>query len=276
MRVHHLNCGTMHPPFRRLVNGTGGLFAPATMICHCLLVETDAGLVLIDSGMGTADVADPARSLGSRFIRLTRPLADPGETAIAQVRRLGFAPQDVRHVILTHLDLDHAGGLADFPWATVHVHAAELRAATGERPQLRYRPNQWAHRPKWATYDGDGGDTWFAFDAVRPLTGLPPGFGLVPLFGHTLGHSAVAVDTGDGWLLHAGDAYFHHAETDPVNPKGTVFLNLFQKLMQADGPTRLANQDRLRRLRADHGDEVTIISAHDPVELARHGGVAVD
>lgn len=37
MKVHHLNCGTMRPP------GT------PTLVCHVLLVETDNGLVLVDT-----------------------------------------------------------------------------------------------------------------------------------------------------------------------------------------------------------------------------------
>jgi glyoxylase-like metal-dependent hydrolase (beta-lactamase superfamily II) len=51
------------------------------------------------------------------------------------------------------------------------------------------------------------------FEAVRDLDGLPPEILLVPLAGHTWGHSAVAIDTGDGWLLHAGDAYFFRGES---------------------------------------------------------------
>ena len=36
---------------------------------------------------------------------------------------------------------------------------------------------------------------------------------LVPLAGHTWGHSGVAIaEDGGGWLLHAGDAYFYRGE----------------------------------------------------------------
>lgn len=276
MRVHHLNCATLRPPSRRLVNGTGGLFDKATMVCHCLLVETDAGLVLIDSGFGTADLAAPVESLGRRFVRGIRPVLDPSETAIAQVRRLGYRPEDVRHIILTHLDLDHAGGISDFPWATVHLHATEhdagLNPTRAER--FRYRPNHWAHGPQWATYRPTG-EPWFGFESVRDLTGLPPQFLLVPLPGHTRGHTGVAVDTGSGWLLHAGDAYFHHRESDPHDPKSTALLSLFQKMMQVDGPARLANQERLRQLRAGHDDQVTVFCAHDAVEFERDAVLAV-
>ena len=40
---------------------------------------------------------------------------------------------DAGTIVLTHLDLDHAGGLADFPQATVHVSATELRALQAPR-----------------------------------------------------------------------------------------------------------------------------------------------
>jgi hypothetical protein len=77
MHSHHLNCATMRPGGRRLVNGTGGLFEAGRMVCHCLLIETDHGLVLV----GTADIRDPVASLGARFLRTTRPRLDANETA---------------------------------------------------------------------------------------------------------------------------------------------------------------------------------------------------
>jgi glyoxylase-like metal-dependent hydrolase (beta-lactamase superfamily II) len=263
----------MRPPSRRLVNGVGGLFEAGALVCHCLLIETDDGLVLVDSGLGLTDIRDPIGSLSPRFKRLTRPVLDPDETAVRQVARLGYQPTDVRHIVLTHLDVDHAGGITDFPWATVHVHADEhdaamRRATAGER--RRYRPHHWAHNPNWATYRGGDGEPWFGFEAIRQLDGLPPEIMLIPLAGHTRGHTAVAVDTGSGWLLHAGDAYFFHGESEPAFPRSTPFLRLFQHMVQIDGPARLGNQARLRDLRAGHDDRVEIFSAHDPVELVRH------
>nr|WP_246148118.1 MBL fold metallo-hydrolase [Nonomuraea turkmeniaca] len=119
----------MHPASRRLTNGTGGLFTAATLVCHCLLVETGQSLVLIDTGFGTRDAEDPVGSLGRRFLRLTRPELDPRESAVRQVIRLGYQPTDVRHIVLTHLDPDHTGGISDFPWATVHLHARDGSAS---------------------------------------------------------------------------------------------------------------------------------------------------
>jgi glyoxylase-like metal-dependent hydrolase (beta-lactamase superfamily II) len=56
---------------------------------------------------------------------------DIAETALHQVERLRFS--GVRHVVLTHLDLDHAGGLRGFPDAQVHVLRTELEAARAAR-----------------------------------------------------------------------------------------------------------------------------------------------
>jgi glyoxylase-like metal-dependent hydrolase (beta-lactamase superfamily II) len=262
----------MRPFGRRLVNGTGSPFSSGEMVCHCLLIETEQGLVLVDSGVGLDDVERPAESLGRRFQALARPVLDPDETAVRQVAALGYDIEDVRHIVLTHLDLDHAGGLRDFPRATVHVLKTELDAAlsagTGAE-RLRYPAAQRAHGPNWQTYEA-AGEPWFGFDAVRELTGLPAEILLVPLAGHTRGHTGVAVDSGDRWLLHAGDAYFFHGEVDPANPRSTPGLRLFQALVDTETSTRLHNQRRLLELARTSGDEVTIFSAHDAVELRRH------
>jgi glyoxylase-like metal-dependent hydrolase (beta-lactamase superfamily II) len=96
---------------------------------------------------------------------------------------------------------------------------------------------------------------------------------LVPLRGHTRGHTGVAVRRpSGGWFLHAGDAYFHHGEkeTPPTCPSGLTF---FQSAMQMDKAARLANADRLRSLRREHGDEITMFSAHDAVEYDELAGV---
>lgn len=269
LRIHHLNCGTLCPHGRRLMAGEGGLFETAELCCHCLLIETAQGLVLVDTGLGSDDVRDPRR-LGRVFLSGIRPMLRHSETALAQVRALGFSPQDVRHIVVTHLDLDHAGALADFPDAQVHVFHAELDAALAPslREKLRYVSAQWAHGPHWVTHRTQG-ERWFGFDAVRAIPGLDAEVLLVPLQGHTRGHCGVAVRAQDGWLLHCGDAYFFRGEVES-RAHCPLGLMAFQSLVQIDGAQRLANQRRLRELKRDHGGEVRLFCAHDPVELARH------
>ena len=135
---------------------------------------------------------------------------------VRQVKALGFSPDEVRHVLLTHLDRDHAGGVPDFPKAKVHVHRKEYDMAVTHQvtpPAGRYITTQWKHGPDWAIY-GEGGEDWFGFEGVRALGDHEPDILMIPLPGHTLGHCGIAVRDKDRWLLHAGDAYFHHAQLD--------------------------------------------------------------
>jgi glyoxylase-like metal-dependent hydrolase (beta-lactamase superfamily II) len=278
MRVHHLNCGSFCPHGRRLVNGDGGLFEAGHVICHCLAIETGDGLVLVDTGFGTDDVRDPSR-LGTVFRALMRPRPTQETTAAAQLEELGFSPDDVRHIVTTHLDVDHAGGLGDFPDAEVHVLAAELAAARDPRldERLRYVSSQWAHGPRWVEQTGTGGDDWFGFESARILPGIDAEVLLVPLAGHSRGHTGVALNTGDGWLLHCGDAYFHHEEvaTPPSRPP---MLALFQNLTAVDNAARRRNQERLRELASRHGDSVELLCSHDPwcLEHARDRSPQLD
>ncbi|HXM87777.1 MAG TPA: MBL fold metallo-hydrolase [Solirubrobacteraceae bacterium] len=266
--VHHLGCGTMCPHGERLINGEGSLLGPARLICHCLLVERADGLVLIDTGFGLDDMRN-TRQLGRIFDTLFRPQAREAETAIEQVRALGFQPQDVREIVATHLDVDHAGGLPDFPDANVHVLSRELHAALHPslRERERYVSVHWAHGPKWVEHDA-GGDDWFGFQSVRILPGSDPEIALVPLFGHTRGHTGVAVKDGDRWLLHCGDAFFHRGELE-TPPRCPPALKAFQNLNSVENGARRSNSERLRELAQRSAGEVELLCSHDPVMLER-------
>lgn len=270
MKVHHVDCATMCPIGKRLVAGTGGFFERGCLVCHCLIVETESGLVLVDTGLGLEDVASPKSRLGRMFVAGVSPKLDPEQCAASRVERLGFKRTDVRHIIVTHLDVDHAGGLPDFPEATVHIHAPEHAAAMARRTFLekeRYREVQWAHGPKWQTYDARG-EAWKGLRCVRELVGLGPDFLIVPMEGHTRGHAAIAINTGDGWLVHAGDAYFFHEEMNADAPRSTPALSFFQRTVAVNDVMRRENQVRLRELKRDNAD-VTLFSAHSDVEFAR-------
>ena len=236
------------------------------MVAHCLLIETARdGLVLVDTGFGTRDV-EGQTPLSTPFKKLVGPTLDHAETAIAQVRALGFDPEDVRHLIVTHLDLDHAGGLVDFPHAKVHLHAREHAAAMARsslKERERYLRAHWQHGPKWEVYSEDG-DTWRGLPAITKLRGLDADLGLLPLHGHTRGHSAIIAKANDRWLVHAGDAYFHHGTVDGTGTP--VGFALFERATQIDSAARRASVGALRQLRHSFSD-VDIFSAHDPIEF---------
>lgn len=268
MKVHHINCGTLCPVGRRLIEGRGGLLARARMVCHCLLIETAEGLVLVDTGLGTDDVLHMRSRFSWWWPLMTGPRRDIEETALRQIQRRGFKADDVRHIVLTHLDLDHAGGLADFPRAKVHVYLPEHDAAMHRRTRTerrRYVSAQWAHQPDWVLHRFRG-ERWMGFDSVQTVVGEE--IALIPLIGHTVGHCGVAVRAGDRWILHAGDAFFHHAEIESP-PSCPLGLRIFQRMMAMLERIRLQNQHRLREVAREHRD-IDVICSHSAVLFDRH------
>ena len=270
MKVYHLSCGSMCPFGGHLMDGVTPGLGPATLVCHCLLIESAQGLVLVDTGFGTEDVRNPAGRIPGFFRALNRPNLKEEHTALRQIQALGYRAEDVRHIVITHLDFDHAGGISDFPQATVHVYGDEYEHAMNAKGFIqtrRFRPQQWPKHELWQRYRAEG-EHWFGFQAVRDLKGLPTDILFVPLVGHTMGHCGVAVrEQGRGWMLLAGDAYFHHGEMapDPYCPAGA---KMYERMMDTDRSSRLWNQERLRRLISEHR-EITVFSSHDRTEYDR-------
>ncbi len=260
MRVHHLNCTSIHTQTR---------FRGVT---HCLLIETDEGLVLVDTGFGTQDYAEPTRFL-SAFMAVNGVPRDLEETAIRQIEGLGLAAEDVRHIVLTHLHVDHAGALPDFPWAKVHVYAPEYEAAMRParlsfKEQVGYAAAHWAHGPDWVFHALEG-ERWFGLDCVSVIDRALCEVLLVPLVGHSRGHCAVAVRTADGWLLHCGDAYVRQMQVD-LEEARSPFPGWIRPL--ADWMFPPEPLVRVQALLRQHGDQVQAFCAHDRVAFTRLRG----
>src|ERR1700704_419560 len=249
MKVHHLNCGTMKMP-------------TAPMVCHVLLIETDNGLVVVDSGFGTDDCADPKRAGPSRH--MVRAILSHDETVVHQIELFGFKRDDVRHIVITHLDIDHAGGLSDFPAARVHVTSAEALGAIrapSRREKIRYRSAQWAHGPNIVEHDPQG-EKWRGFAAAKELAEISPGIALVSLPGHTRGHACVAVDAGHRWVLHCGDAFFHHGTVDGTARMPRA-LAAFETVTAIDRKMMRQNHARLTELYRRRDPDMLMVCSHD-------------
>ncbi|HSJ65551.1 MAG TPA: MBL fold metallo-hydrolase [Gemmatimonadaceae bacterium] len=169
---------------------------------RCLLIEHDAGPVLIDTGAGNKEDAK------FHDIYAIENGGDPGPTALEDGLRTaaGIAPADVRLVLNTHLHFDHAGGntrrtpdervVPSFPHARYVVQRGEYEFAThtNERTAGSYFP------PNYVPIHEAG-----LFDFVEGETQILPGIRLLPTPGHVPFHQSILLESDGERALFLAD-----------------------------------------------------------------------
>jgi N-acyl homoserine lactone hydrolase len=165
---------------------------------YSFVVEHPEGLIAIDTGM-SAGARSPRPLMQRRFV--PSPIA--GHEMGPAMRAIGLDPADVRWVVLTHLDWDHAGGLAHFPGAEVLVHRPEHEFAATAVGRWRYEPQLWPSGFKPTVYDLDA-EPYGPFPRSRALTG-DGAVRIVALTGHSVGQVGVIVRSGDMRLFFVAD-----------------------------------------------------------------------
>lgn len=249
--LHHLNCLKIVSPVNDNVIG------------HCLLLENNAELYLVDTGIGLLDTQKPDERIGQPLIDIVGFQFNEARTAIKQIEQLGLDPDKVTHCVITHLDPDHIGGLADFPNAVVHVGVEEYQNFKSGNP--RYLPQQLDHNPTIVTYAGSTA-TWFGFEARKVNLNSDTELYLIPLFGHTLGHCGVALQHESGWLFYIGDAYYMKVElTDAEHP-----VNELARMRADNDGLRIETLNRIRAFVEEH-PEITVFGYHDIAEFQPAG-----
>jgi glyoxylase-like metal-dependent hydrolase (beta-lactamase superfamily II) len=219
---------------------------PHAMDFFCWLIVGEGRAIMVDTGTKQSVI----EGHGLSFIGC------PTEALAA----LGFAADEVKTVILTHLHYDHIGNMDRFPSAHFHVPLIEMQYATG--PDMRHR---FIRRPYGAK------EICAVVDALHQdrvtLHGetvhLAPGLSLHHVGGHTAGQEIVRVRTRRGWVVLASDALHYYEELERAVPFAVA--HDIAKMLDAHATIRgLADSD-------DH-----IVPAHDPLVMQRYPAARPD
>lgn len=184
---------------------------PASPIPCFLIRHPSIGPILVDTGLHPSISSDPTMNLGRFGTSFYKPQLGPGDDASSQLRAKGVDPASIRLVILTHLHIDHASAIADFPDSTLIVTAKEWEAATTGMLPFRngYRREQFDYGFDYRTVDFNDStvNSYASFGRTIDLFG-DGSVRLVSTPGHTTGHQSVLVRLSERDMLIGGDAVY--------------------------------------------------------------------
>ncbi|MBB4662721.1 N-acyl homoserine lactonase family protein [Conexibacter arvalis] len=223
VRLHPLLCGEMLAPHGYVERGDAGparlrealgALGPrsrwAALPVPAFLVEhPTAGALLVDTGFHPSVVDGQRANMGRAGAILYTVRTSREQLVAAQLEQRGIAPTDVRTVVMTHLHIDHASAVSEFPAATFVVDRREWEAGASRGWRAGYHPRQFDHAFDWRAldYDGPAIDSFATFGRSFDLFG-DGSVRLLSTPGHTAGHQSVLLRLGGREALLCGDAAY--------------------------------------------------------------------
>lgn len=233
----------------------------APLPINIFIIEHEKGLVLFDTGQDQRSISDPAYFpkgiIGWLYKnRLAKFSITSSETLIARLGKLGYRPEDVRYVIISHLHQDHIGGISHFPNAEIIVDAVEWQQIHKPLPELDGYLAKHINLPglKWKRITF----TRTEDDSIKPFMRSYDIFGdkslvLLPTPGHTAGSMSLLVRQDNmPPLLFVGDLTFDVRLLANGHIPGVGKPSVLKKT------SRMVNE--LKKLHPN----LVILAAHDP------------
>ncbi|MGZ5339530.1 MAG: N-acyl homoserine lactonase family protein [Thermoleophilaceae bacterium] len=200
-----------------------------------LVEHPGVGLVLIDTGLHPSVAVKPSENFGRVTLLAFRDLEmDSGQALPAQLRERGLEASAVKAVVMTHLHVDHASGISEFPGATFVVSRAEWYAATSQGQTHGYVTRQFDHAFDYRLLEFEGPDASSFAGFARSFDLFGDGsVRTVYTPGHTLGHMSVLLRTARGEVLVAGDAMYLRSTLDDTHlPYRTEDDHVFRRSLR--------------------------------------------
>lgn len=224
-----------------------------------VLLQTDGGWVLLDTGFNTALIRDPY--LRRRYfpsVEYQPLLPGPGEPIEESLFEIGIDIDDIHLVALSHLHVDHVGGLKLFA-GKVPVHA--------QRRELEYGLSNHPEPERHSIFRVDFDDPNIDWRLADGEAEIAPGITAVPTYGHTPGHQSFVVELdesvgGDGFVF----AFDAADLTENIEHELAIGGYIDVEPEETIEPIR-----RLKKLASDKG--YPLIPGHDPhvwPELTAH------
>ena len=186
-----------------------------------LVEHPGAGPLMIDTGLHPSVGVDAKQNLGRLFALYFRGVQMSSEQAApAQLRARGLDAADIRHVLMTHMHVDHASAISEFPDATFVLSQQEWDAVVDGGFTDGYVTRQFDYGFDYRTFDFDSGATesFASFGRSFDLFG-DGSIRAVFTPGHTHGHTSYILRLGEREVLIAGDAiYTRRALEEGVPP----------------------------------------------------------
>jgi len=206
---------------RSLLTGKPGATVPVPAF---LIRHPSAGAILVDTGLHPSIATDGKENFGGLATRVAHPDLATGEDVPAQLRKRGLDPGEIPVVVMTHLHLDHASAISEFPNSTILVSETEWRSAATDSPLLNgYRRRHFDYAFDYRTVDFDRGgiDSYSSFGRCFDLFG-DGSIRLAYTPGHSAGHMSVICHLKERDFVIGGDTTYTAAQLEgnaPLAPR---------------------------------------------------------